>query len=203
MDWLSVLLTFLRAEEFGRKYSEALLQRLEDYLVSRLLKFSLCFVVVFSFSGQADGQSKESELSLPKPTLSLKGIERVLDFDGDPINRTRYLIQVDNWRDFSPELFVASPDLPAIGRNKSASRTRVSILNERGKHIYGYVGFNNPKDLTRMSLVYADWQMINNAVIVEITDRRTGHKVRSEPLILADEALSREASCQGASFTAP
>ena len=64
------------------------------------------------------------------PDLYLQAyVTKAAPYDADT---KRYTLTIANWQDIPPELFIASPELPACGLNDQASRTYIRIYGSKG-----------------------------------------------------------------------
>ena len=81
----------------------------------------------------------------------------------------RIYISVQNWSDYSSDLFSAAPELPPCGQNNNSSRTWVDIYNaDSNIRMYGFCALNNNIDLK--SLWFLPGTPHGNLYIM-ITDR--------------------------------
>jgi len=85
---------------------------------------------------------------------------------------TRYNLDVTNWSEFPPELFVARPDLPPCGLNTNASRTWVDIYRGGDDvRLYGFCAFDSPGDLSLLWFGLPKGQTPPATVYIKIRDR--------------------------------
>ena len=112
--------------------------------------------------------------ALPVPRLRVLGHQSLDGVDN-------YRLGVSNWSDFPESLFVRSPELPACGLNRQASRTWVDIFVVPGNsRIYGYCALDAPRELSdTMYAPIAARAPVPTAVFIEITDRLCGRRVVS------------------------
>jgi hypothetical protein len=114
----------------------------------------------------------------PQPLLSFKGTETMI-IRGEEF--VAYNLTINNWKDFTADLFLPAPDLPPCGLNKNASRTWVTIYNAKNDSaIYSYCGMNSPKELSSFSFRVKKGDKPPERVYVSIDDRRKGTKYRSD-----------------------
>jgi len=116
---------------------------------------------------------------LPVPQLEFVRAEAYSTSAG---NFTRYRLSVTNWNDFWPELFVPSPNLPPCGLNTEASRTWVDIYDANNNRLYGFCGFGDPEDLTKLWFAVKENDPVPEQVKIVITDRLCQKRIES-PLI--------------------
>jgi len=98
---------------------------------------------------------------LPPPELVATGAEVI---DGE---RLRYLLRVDNWYVYPPELFESLQTGPC------PSRMDVDIYTEQGEWLYGFCGLGSPEGLTDLWFGY-DAGVRPPRVYIRMTDRRCG-----------------------------
>jgi hypothetical protein len=126
--------------------------------------------------GDTDPVPEPEGPALPVPELVIEGTEDYVAADGSPY--TRYDLSVVNWTDYADDLFAPAPDLEPCGRNASASRTWVDIVDaDTEERMYGFCGLTTPQDLTTIwfamprgtappSLIYATlWDRLNDQFI--------------------------------------
>jgi hypothetical protein len=112
-----------------------------------------------------------------QPLLSFKGTETMI-IRGEQF--IAYNLAINNWKDFTADLFLPAPDLPPCGLNKNASRTWVTIYDAKNERaIYSYCGMNSPKELGSFSFRVKKGDKPPENVYVVISDRRKGTKYRS------------------------
>ena len=92
---------------------------------------------------------------------------------------TRYTYDVFNKDVYPAELFVASPDLPPCGKNTKASRTWVDVYDQSGKRLQGFCAFSKPADLKNIWFDVEEGTTPPSWVYVELTDRLTNTKYKS------------------------
>ncbi len=98
----------------------------------------------------------------------------------------RYWIGVVNWQAYPDEWFQPAPDLPPCGQNTNAARAWVGIYEaDSGSKLYGFCALTKPEDLTHL---WFTWPVKKAAprVYVEIWDRATGQRYRSEPILVGE-----------------
>ena len=120
---------------------------------------------------------------LPNPVLYMVGDE-YYSAGGKQWVRHRY--DVFNKDAYPAELFAAAPALPPCGLNTKSARSWVDFFDSTGKRLYGFCALGKPGDLgslwfaTEVGVIPPSW------VYIEITDRQTNTKYRSN---LADTTL--------------
>ena len=143
----------------------------------KIIFLSVITVLLFAISGRA------SAPVLPNPVLYFVGQESV-EQGGKQF--TRYRFAVDNKETYPDELFAASPDLPPCGKNTKAARTWVDIYEQNGKRLNGFCALGKSADLNNIWFVLEADQVPPSWVYIEMTDRKTGTKYKSN---LADTTL--------------
>lgn len=123
-----------------------------------------------------NGNTKEAESVRPVPILEfLKAEREVLA----KFEFKRYYLNIKNHEKYSKELFRVAPDLPPCGLNKNSSRTWVNIYNQDNNRIYGWCGFDDPSDLTKVSFAVRKGVVPPKKVYVELWDREKDIKYKS------------------------
>jgi len=120
---------------------------------------------------------------LPNPVLHLIGTE---PYQTGGKQFIRYKYDVLNKDSYPAELFAAAPALPPCGLNTKASRTWVDIFDQRGKRLYGFCALSKPADLGAIWFALEEGVTPPSYVYIEMTDRQTDTKYKSN---LADTAL--------------
>jgi hypothetical protein len=114
--------------------------------------------------------------TLPNPVLSMTGVEM---YEAGGKQFKRYQFAVENFAAYPDELFAAAPDLPPCGDNKKSSRTWVDIYGQDGKRLYGFCAFGKSKDLNSIWFSLEPDALPPSWVYVELTDRKTNTKYKS------------------------
>ena len=91
----------------------------------------------------------------------------------------RYRYDVLNKADYPAELFAAAPALPPCGLNTKASRTWVDFYDQRGKRLYGFCALGKPDDLGGIWFAMETDVIPPSYVYIELTDRQTNTKYKS------------------------
>jgi len=120
---------------------------------------------------------------LPKPVLYLTGTE-FYSAGGKDWIRHRY--DVFNKASYPAAMFASAPSLPPCGANTNASRSWVDFFDQTGKRLYGFCALGSPADLGSIWFATEDGTIPPSWVYIEITDRQTNTKYRSN---LADTVL--------------
>ena len=118
----------------------------------------------------------EEEATIPNPVLYLTGTEA---YTANGQNWIRHRYDVQNKDQYPQEMFDAAPNLPPCGLNTSASRSWVDFYDRTGKRIYGFCALGSPSDLGRIWFASAEGTVPPSWVYIEITDRQTGIKYKS------------------------
>jgi hypothetical protein len=119
----------------------------------------------------------------PNPILYFTGQE---PYTTGGKNFIRYQYDVLNKDDYPAEMFAAAPALPPCGLNTKASRTWVDFYDSRGKRLYGFCALGKPSDLGGIWFALEDGEIPPSYVYIEMTDRQTNTKYKSN---LADTAM--------------
>ena len=119
----------------------------------------------------------------PNPMLYLLGQE---PYTANGRNFVRYRYDVLNKADYPAAMFAAAPGLPPCGTNANASRTWVDFFDETGRRLYGFCALNSPDNLGSLWFALEEGTVPPSWVYVEMTDRQTNSKYRSN---LADSTL--------------
>jgi len=120
---------------------------------------------------------------VPNPVLVFIGQQ---PFESGGKEFTRYRFSVHNRADFPDELFAAAPELPPCGTNKNASRTWLDIFDQRGKRLNGFCALSKQGDLDGIWFALEKDVIPPSWVYIELSDRKTGSKYRSN---LAETSL--------------
>ena len=130
------------------------------------------------------GAGATQTAALPNPILYLTSQEF---YTANGQNFIRYRYDVLNKDAYPAAMFAAAPGLPPCGNNSSASRTWVDFFQNRsGQRIYGFCALGRPQDLGAIWFALPEGQIPPSYVYIEITDRQTNTKYRSN---LADTTL--------------
>lgn len=119
----------------------------------------------------------------PKPVLRLIGTE---PYSAGGKNWVRYKFEIYNRDQYPAEMFAAAPHLPPCGANTSSSRSWLDFFAQDGKRLYGFCALGTPENLGKIWFAVEEGQTPPSWIYIEITDRQTGAKYRSN---LAETAL--------------
>jgi hypothetical protein len=120
---------------------------------------------------------------IPNPVLYMTGDEY---YSAGGKNWVRHRYDVQNKDLYPAEMFAAAPSLPPCGNNTNASRSWVDFYDRTGKRLYGFCALGSPSDLGRIWFATEEGTVPPSYVYIEITDRQTGTKYKSN---LADTTL--------------
>ena len=120
---------------------------------------------------------------IPNPVLYMTGSEF---YTAGGQNFIRYRYDVFNKDQFPAAMFTPAPALPPCGNNHNSSRSWVDIYDQRGHRLYGFCALGNPNDLGQIWFALPEGQVPPSYIYIEITDRQTNTKYRSN---LADTTL--------------
>ena len=121
--------------------------------------------------------------ALPNPVLYLTGTEF---YTANGQNFIRYRYDVFNKDLYPAAMFAAAPSLPPCGTNTNASRSWVDFFNQQGQRLYGFCALGNPNDLGQIWFALPEGQLPPSYVYIEINDRQTNTKYKSN---LADTVM--------------
>ncbi len=120
----------------------------------------------------------------PNPILYLTGTE---PYTANGQNFIRYRYDVFNKDQYPAALFAPAPSLPPCGNNTNASRSWVDFFDGRSnRRLYGFCALGNPSNLGQIWFALPEGQIPPSYVYIEITDRQTNTKYRSN---LADSVM--------------
>lgn len=138
----------------------------------------LALALLATVSGPGAAQSTP-----PNPVLYLMNTEY---YTVNGTNFVRYRYDVLNKDAYPAEMFAAAPTLPPCGQNANAARSWVDFFDMRGARLYGFCALGKPGDLGSLWFALPEDQIPPSYVFIEITDRQTNTKYRSN---LADTTL--------------
>ena len=135
-------------------------------------------------AGAATSQTPPGPPPLPNPILFLTGTE-IYSTPGGTFQRFRF--DVLNKNAYPAAMFAPAPGLPPCGANANSSRTWVDFFENRtNRRIYGFCALGSPNDLGQIWFALPEGQIPPSYVYIEINDRQTGTKYRSN---LADTVM--------------
>ena len=112
----------------------------------------------------------------PNPVLYMTGDEY---YTAGGKNWVRHRYDVFNKDSYPAELFAAAPALPPCGSNTNSARSWVDFFDQTGKRLYGFCALGKPQDLGSIWFATEEGTIPPSWVYVEITDRQTNVKYRS------------------------
>jgi hypothetical protein len=113
---------------------------------------------------------------LPNPILYLTGQESYSTPAGA---FTRYRYDVLNKAAYPAEMFAPAPGLPPCGTNANSSRSWVDFFSSRAQRLYGFCALARPDQLGSIWFALPEGQVPPSYVYIEITDRQTNTRLRS------------------------
>ncbi|MEO7364958.1 MAG: hypothetical protein ABIW03_01405 [Sphingomicrobium sp.] len=131
---------------------------------------------VLSAPTMADARAKHS-ISLPSPRLVFQGSE---PYEANGFDFVRYQYDVTNKAKYPKALFQTSQNAPPCGQNVSATRIAVAIYDTKGKQLVEFCSLPGPERLDGLWFAVAKDTVPPAGVYIEITDRLTGKKARSQ-----------------------
>jgi hypothetical protein len=139
-------------------------------------------VIAATFYAALAGTAAAAQ-SMPKPVLYLTGHEY---YSAGGKNWVRYRFDISNKDQYPAALFAAAPGLPPCGANTNSSRSWVDFFDSSGKRLYGFCALSSPQNLGSIWFAVEEGISPPSWVYVEINDRQTTTKVKSN---LAETAL--------------
>ena len=115
--------------------------------------------------------------ALPNPVAVFMGQE---PYQANGKDWIRYSYFIANFEAYPNELFAAAPALPPCGLNKRASRTWVDFYDSRGKRLNGFCALGNHDNLGKLWFALESDVVPPSWVYIEMTDRQTGNKYKSD-----------------------
>jgi hypothetical protein len=106
----------------------------------------------------------------------------VINYKGATNGVTGYLdiwFGVGNFAQYDNSLFVASPELPACGLNKNASRTWVDVYTDTGAYIYGYCALTQNAQLQKLGFPWKKTNKLPKGFFIRMRDRKCNKVVQS------------------------
>ena len=151
-------------------------------MVSNARRALICGAMMMAAVGPAPDATAQT--ALPNPILYLTGMQPYTTAGGSFI---RYSYDVLNKDQYPAALFAAAPTLPPCGNNTNSARTWVDFFEHpTGRRLYGFCALGNPSNLGSIWFASEEGTIPPSWVYVEITDRQTNQKYRSN---LADTVL--------------
>lgn len=146
----------------------------QAHLMGRLLPSAVA-VSLLNIGATAAAQE------LSRPTLQFMDYEQYHAGEKDWV---RYRLEVVNKGEYGSALFMPAPDLPPCGSNINSSRTWVDIFANDGSRIYGFCALGKAEDLGSLWFATEAGEEPPRWVYIEIHDRKTGLKQRSNLAII-------------------
>ena len=119
----------------------------------------------------------------PNPVLYLTSTE---PYTANGQNFIRYRYDVFNKEAYPAAMFAPAPNLPPCGNNTNSARSWVDFFTSRGQRLYGFCALGNPAAMGQLWFGLPEGQVPPSYVYIEITDRQTNTKYRSN---LADTVM--------------
>jgi hypothetical protein len=119
----------------------------------------------------------------PNPVLWFLGAEY---YTVNGQNFVRYRYDVFNKDQYPADMFAPAPALPPCGANANSSRSWVDFFDSRGNRLYGFCALGSPNSMGSIWFALPEGQIPPSYVYIEINDRQTNTKYRSN---LADTTL--------------
>jgi len=139
---------------------------------------AFALAVLATLSWPAAAQSRP-----PNPVLYLTGTE-AYTVNGTSFIRYRY--DVFNKEAYPAEMFAPAPALPPCGQNANSARSWVDFFDAAGRRLYGFCALGSPGDLGSIWFALPEGEIPPSYVYVEINDRQTSTRYRSN---LADSVM--------------
>ena len=117
-----------------------------------------------------------AQAPMATPVLALLGQE---PFQAGGKQWIRYRYFVANAEAYPDALFAASPNLPPCGNNTKAARTWVDFFDKAGKRLNGFCALGSHNDLNGIWFALDPDVIPPSYVHIEMTDRQTNTKVKS------------------------
>jgi hypothetical protein len=146
-------------------------------MLSRHVRW-LALPALCALAGPGTAQSQ-----LPNPILYLTGTE---PYTVNGTSFIRYRYDVLNKDQYPAEMFAPAPSLPPCGQNANSSRSWVDFFDSRGTRLYGFCALGSPNNLGSLWFAKEEGTVPPSYVYIEITDRQTNQKYRSN---LADTVI--------------
>jgi hypothetical protein len=150
--------------------------------MTRIKSFAIASAVLLS-ALVTESAASPAQNSIPNPILYMTGSEY---YSAGGRNWVRHRYDIFNKDQYPAAMFAAAPNLPPCGTNTNASRSWVDFYDSRGNRIYGFCALGSPADLGQIWFASEEGTIPPSYVYVEITDRQTNMKYRSN---LADTVL--------------
>jgi hypothetical protein len=146
----------------------------------KLTRSMLLLMSGLIFSGVAAGTAQAAP---PNPILYMTGAEY---YTAGGKNWIRHRYDVFNKDQYPDAMFAAAPGLAPCGLNHNSSRSWVDFYDSRGKRLYGFCALGKASDMGSIWFATEDGIVPPSYVYIEITDRQTNTKYKSN---LADTTM--------------
>ena len=140
---------------------------------TKLMLLTACISLAILGSERA---SNVQTTTLPNPVLVLMAQE---PFETGGKSFTRYRYSVHNYEAYPAALFAPAPALPPCGANTKASRTWVDLYTQNGRRLNGFCALGSPADLNKIWFALETDVMPPSWIYIEMTDRQTNTKYKS------------------------
>ena len=124
----------------------------------------------------AIGSAAPALAAPPNPIIYMAGDEY---YTTGGKNWVRHRYDVFNKDQFPAEMFAAAPALPPCGLNANSARSWVDFFDQTGKRLYGFCALGSPSNLGSIWFATEEGTIPPSWVYIEITDRQTNTKYRS------------------------
>ena len=114
--------------------------------------------------------------ALPNPVLYLMHTE---PYSAGGKNWIRYRFDVHNKEAYPAAMFAPAPNLPPCGLNTNSSRSWVDFYDKAGTRLYGFCALGDPANLGQIWFAKEEGTVPPSWVYIEITDRETNTKYKS------------------------
>lgn len=138
------------------------------------MKLGIAFAAIALWA--APGAAMAQTGYLPNPEIELKSMEA---YEAGGKKWVRYSFDVKNKAQYPDAIFAAAPSLPPCGANANSSRSWVDFFAADGKRIYGFCALKAAQDLGTLWFAAPRGEAPPASVYIEIIDRQTGTKYRS------------------------
>ena len=112
----------------------------------------------------------------PNPVLHPIGTEH---YTANGKEWVRHRFGVLNKAEYPAAMFEAAPSLPPCGTNANSSRSWVDFFDARGVRLYGFCALGSPANLDKIWFSTPVGEVPPSWVYIEIHDRLTGRKYKS------------------------
>lgn len=142
----------------------------------RFLAAAAIVLATLTSTAHAQFAPHAQALAVPKPVIRLIGIELYSTASGEFL---RHRFEVTNRASVPAELFAPAPQLPPCGTNANSARTWVDFYDGEGKRLYGFCALGGPADLEKLWFAVPKGTRPPATIYIEMNDRQTGMKYRS------------------------